>query len=94
MRNAKGLRTYGAGIVSSIGETEYSLNDDTVIRKPFDPIDMLRTPYRIDIYQPIYFEIESLDQLFDLAQEDLLGLIKQAQKLGMHDPVFPPKQAA
>ena len=94
MRNANGLKTYGAGIVSSIGETEYALTDESVIRKPFDPIDMLRTPYRIDIYQPIYFEIESLDQLFELAQEDLLGLIAEAERLGMHDPVYPPKEAA
>jgi len=89
-----GLRAYGAGIVSSIGETEYALQSDKPIHKPFDPIDMLRTPYRIDIYQPIYFVLESLDQLFERAQEDLLGLITQARKLGMHKPTFPlPEEA-
>ncbi len=84
----EGLRTYGAGIVSSIGETEYALSNKPIL-KPFDPIEILRTPYRIDIYQPIYFVLESFDQLFDLAQEDLLGLIKHARKLGMHEPAFP-----
>ena len=84
-----GLRSYGAGIISSIGETEHALHGKEVIRKPFDPIELLRTPYRIDIYQPIYFVLESFDQLFDLAQEDLLGLIKHARKLGMHEPSFP-----
>lgn len=92
MNSGDGLRTYGAGIVSSIGETDYALNSDKPIRKPFDPIEMLRTPYRIDIYQSVYFVIESFDQLFDLAQEDLLGLIKHARKLGMHEPTFPPPQ--
>ncbi len=85
-----GLRSYGAGIISSIGETEHALHNKDVIRKPFDPIELLRTPYRIDIYQPVYFVLESFDQLFDLAQEDLLGLIKHARKLGMHEPMFEP----
>lgn len=86
-----GLRSYGAGIVSSIGETEYALHSDKAVRKPFDPIEMLRTPYRIDIYQPIYFVLESFDQLFDLAQQDLFSLIHQARELGMHEPTFPQK---
>lgn len=89
-----GLRSYGAGIVSSIGETEYALHSDKAERKPFDPIEMLRTPYRIDIYQPIYFVLESFDQLFDLAQQDLFALIEQARELGMHEPTFPSPDVA
>jgi len=89
--DGSGLRSYGAGLVSSIGETEYALSDKPIL-KPFDPIEILRTPYRIDIYQPVYFVLESFDQLFDLAQEDLLGLIKHARKLGMHEPHFPPAE--
>jgi len=87
--NGSGLRSYGAGLVSSIGETEHALSDKPLLQ-PFDPIEILRTPYRIDIYQPVYFVLESFDQLFDLAQEDLLGLIKHARKLGMREPLFPP----
>ncbi|MBT8141251.1 MAG: phenylalanine 4-monooxygenase [Gammaproteobacteria bacterium] len=90
--SGEGLRTYGAGIVSSIGETQYALHSDKPVRKPFDPIDVLRTPYRIDIYQPVYFVLESFDQLFELAQQDLLGLINQARELGMHEPLFPPPE--
>jgi phenylalanine-4-hydroxylase len=93
-RPQEGLRTYGAGVVSSSGETVYSLESDQPERKPFDPLDVLRTPYRIDIYQPIYFVIESFDTLFEVAQMDLLALIGQARKLGMHPPAFPPKEAA
>jgi phenylalanine-4-hydroxylase len=92
-RPQEGLRTYGAGIVSSIGETLYALDSEVPQRKPFDPIDVLRTPYRIDIYQPIYFVINSFDVLFDVAQMDLLGLIGEARRLGMHPPAFPPKEA-
>ncbi len=92
INTARGLRTYGAGIVSSIGETRYALESDVPQRKPFDPIDMLRTPYRIDIFQTVYFVIDSFDDLFDLAQMDLMGLITQARALGMHAPTYPPKE--
>jgi phenylalanine-4-hydroxylase len=93
-RADEGLRTYGAGVVSSIGETVYALEDKQPLRKPFDPVDVLRTPYRIDIFQPIYFVIESFDTLFEVAQMDLLGLIDEARRLGMHPPAFAPKVAA
>ncbi len=91
-RRGEALRTYGAGIVSSIGELPYALESDVPERRPFDPVDALRTPYRIDIYQTVYFVIESFDELFSLAQQDLLALIRQARKLGMHPPTFPPKE--
>ena len=89
MNTPRGLKTYGAGIVSSMGETPYSIESDTPIRKPFDPIDALRTPYRIDIFQTVYFIIDSLDDLFDVARMDLLALIAEARRLGMHAPTFP-----
>jgi phenylalanine-4-hydroxylase len=78
-RPRRGLRTYGAGVVSSIGETVYALDSEEPQRKPFDPMDVLRTPYRIDIFQPIYFVIESFDTLFEVAQMDLLALIEKAR---------------
>lgn len=83
-----GLRIYGGGILSSMGETPYALESPVVIRKPFDVLDVLRTPYRIDIMQPIYFVIDSFDVLFELIELDLIGLIKQARTLGMHKPVY------
>jgi phenylalanine-4-hydroxylase len=93
-RPGKALRAYGAGLCSSIGEVQYALESDVPIRKPFDPIDALRTPYRIDIFQTVYFIIQSSDELYDLAQRDLLDLVVQARKLGMHAPTFPPKEMA
>jgi phenylalanine-4-hydroxylase len=84
----EGIRAYGSGIMSSPGELTYAVESDIPERKSFDPVDVLRTPYRIDIFQPIYFAIESFDQLFDLAQSDLLGYIKEARRLGMHAQNF------
>ena len=64
------------------------------MRKKLDPIDVLRTPYRIDIYQTVYFIIDSFDELYELAQKDLIGMIAEARSLGMHAPTFPIKEIA
>ena len=91
LNTAQGLRIYGGGIASSPGETLHAIDSDLPMRRPFDPIDALRTPYRIDIYQPVYYILDRLDDLFELAERDLLGLIRQARALGEFAPTFPPK---
>lgn len=88
------LRAYGAGLCSSIGEARYALESDVPERRRFDPLDALRTPYRIDIFQTVYYIIESSAELYELAQQDLLALIREARGLGMFPPTFPPKEAA
>lgn len=88
INTSKGLRAYGGGILSSKGETSYSVESPLPQRRPFDVIDVLRTPYRIDIMQPVYFVIDDFDYLFHLTQMDLLAMIKEARKLGMHDPLY------
>lgn len=92
IQRPEGLRIYGGGILSSIGETLYSLESDVPQRKPLDPVDVFRTPYRIDIFQTIYFVIKDFKELYDLTKMDLLGLIATAQTLGMHEPSFPAKE--
>ena len=84
----EGIRAYGSGIMSSPSELRYAVESEEPERKPFDPVDALRTPYRIDILQPIYFVIDSFDTLFHLAQEDLIAHIREARRLGMHEPAF------
>jgi phenylalanine-4-hydroxylase len=92
LQTADGVRIYGGGIASSPGETVYSLESPEPMRRPFDPIEALRTPYRIDIFQSVYFILDRMDDLFDLAGDDLLALIRQARALGQFEPTFPPKQ--
>lgn len=89
LKTKAGLRAYGGGILSSMSETVYSLESDIPERKIFDVLDILRTPYRIDIMQPIYFMIDSFDVLFQLTEMDLIGLIQEARRLGMHPPTYP-----
>lgn len=90
VRTAQGIRSYGAGICSSPGETHYAVESSEPERVPFDPIEALRTPYRIDIYQPLYFVLESFDQLFDLARSDLQAMIDEARRRGDRPPRFSP----
>lgn len=94
MKQNDELRIYGGGILSSPGETEYAANSDTPERFPINVLDVFRTPYRIDIMQPKYFMIEQINDLFDLSQMDLMNLVREAMKLGLFEPTFPPKTAA
>ena len=64
------LRIYGAGIVSSAGETPYSLTSDRARRLRFELERVMRTEYRIDDFQQLYFVIDSFDQLLGATQQD------------------------
>jgi phenylalanine-4-hydroxylase len=86
----QGRRIYGGGILSSPRETLYSLSS-TPEHQPFDPLDAMRTPYRIDILQPTYFVLPSLKRLFDLASEDIMAMVENGMQLGLHPARFAPK---
>lgn len=63
IRSDAGLRIYGAGIVSSHGETLYALDDPRPPRIGFDLKRVMRTDYRIDDFQQGYMVIDSFEQL-------------------------------
>lgn len=86
-----GLRIYGGGILSSPGETIAALEGENVRRTNLDVVDVMRTPYRIDIMQPAYFVLDSMDRLYELSEMDLLAKVEEAKALGLHEPLFPPK---
>ena len=65
LRTEEGLRIYGAGIVSSRTESVFALDDASPNRLGFDLERVLRTPYRIDDFQQVYFVIDSLQALLD-----------------------------
>ena len=71
VREGGGLKVFGAGIISSAGETVYSVENAGALRLPFDPVRVMRTGYRIDSFQQTYFVLESLPQLIgDLVRLD------------------------
>jgi phenylalanine-4-hydroxylase len=63
IRSGGGLNIYGAGIVSSHGESIFALEDPSPNRIAFDMERVMRTKYRIDDYQQAYFVIDSFEQL-------------------------------
>ncbi len=90
IQTAEGLKVYGGGILSSAKETVSSLVDPKAIRIPFDNgLTALRTLYRIDMVQPVYFVLDSFQQLYDVLHGDLMGLVHKAQDLGDLPPQFP-----
>lgn len=70
MQTPDGLRIYGAGIVSSKSESIFSLEDPSPHRISFDLMRLLRTNYRIDDFQQVYFVIDGFKQLFDETLQD------------------------
>lgn len=100
-------RIYGGGILSSPSETVYTLNGSDTLQqsnhqqqpqnqpehRAFDLLDVLRTPYRIDHIQPIYYVIDDLDALFDIVDSDIMGKVKQAMALGLFEPTYAPKNS-
>jgi len=70
IQTKQGLRIYGAGIVSSAGESRYALDNPKPNRIGFDLLRLMRTEYEIDEYQKTYFVIDSYEQLFDATQQD------------------------
>jgi phenylalanine-4-hydroxylase len=70
-----GVKIYGAGIVSSKGETLYSQQSAAPNRLGFDLERVMRTRYRIDTFQKTYFVIDDFAQLFGVAQTDFAPLL-------------------
>ena len=70
IRQHDGLRIYGAGIVSSKGESLHSLESAAPNRLGFDLERIMRTRYRIDTFQKTYFVIDSFEQLMQATAPD------------------------
>lgn len=64
----EGLRIYGAGILSSSGESVYCLEEQPQ-RVPFNVEEIVNTPYIKDKFQEKYFVIDSYRQLYESLPE-------------------------
>jgi phenylalanine-4-hydroxylase len=76
-----GLRIYGSGILSSAGESVYSLDDPHPHRVPFDLRRIMRTRYRIDRYQETYFVIDDFAELFAATRPDFAPIYREIAAL-------------
>ncbi len=77
IREAGGLRAFGAGILSSAAETRHALQAG-VPRLRFDLGRALRTDYEIDRLQPLHFVIDDYAELF-AAMAELPRLLPAAR---------------
>jgi phenylalanine-4-hydroxylase len=73
IQSSDGLRLYGAGIVSSYGESVFALEDPSPNRLGFNLGRVMRTRYRIDDYQQTYFVIDSFEDLLRQTLETDFG---------------------
>ncbi len=87
IETGEGLRIYGAGIVSSKGESVFSLEDGSPNRVHFDLERLMRTKYRIDDYQQTYFVISDFEELFDATvRQDFAPIYKTVAKASDLEP--------
>ena len=81
------LRIYGAGILSSFGESHYSLESAKPHRIGFDLERVLRTRYRTDAFQQSYFVIDRFEDALALVQRgDFAALYEKLDGLPDLDP--------
>jgi phenylalanine-4-hydroxylase len=81
IRTAAGLRSYGAGILSSPSEIEYAVRSPKPRRVAFDLRRIMRSRYRIDAFQETYFAIDSFGQLFEATAPDFAPLYREIAAL-------------
>ena len=65
-----GLRTYGAGVLSSGGELPYCIESKKPNRIRFDLLRVMQSKYKIDTFQETYFVIKNFKELFDATAPD------------------------
>jgi phenylalanine-4-hydroxylase len=88
IREAGGLRIYGAGILSSPQETVFALEDESPNRIAFDLPRLMRTRYIIDDFQQTYFVIDSFDALLEACYRDfgdVYGHVKALPDIPPHE---------
>jgi len=82
----EGLRIYGSGILSSAGESVYCLDDPRPRRLRFDLRRIMRTRYRIDDFQQLYFVIHDFQELFEATRPDFAPIYREVAVLPDLEP--------
>ena len=62
IKKTEGMRIYGAGIISSLGEVQHALSDNVVV-KDFDVSKVINQEYDVWHLQPVLYAIDSFEQL-------------------------------
>lgn len=78
VREDGGTRVFGAGIASSAAETVFSIDDASPNRIAFNLERVMRTRYRIDDFQEVYFVLDSIDDLLRFSEIDFAPFYERA----------------
>lgn len=82
-----GVKAYGAGMLSSFGETQFSVDSPIPNRIGFDLERVMRTRYKIDSFQETYFVLPSFEKLFrDSIDTDFGPLYEKLKALEPYAP--------
>lgn len=82
----KGLRAFGAGMLSSRDESIYSVESAVPNRVRFDLARVLQTDYMVDAFQKTYFVIDSFDSLFRSSYQDFAPFYERLKDAAAVDP--------
>lgn len=74
-----GCKIYGAGILSSPGESVYSVSEKAT-HVAYDVKRIMRQKYRIDSFQHHYFVIDSFEQLLESTRPDFTPYYKEVSQ--------------
>ncbi|HCK84306.1 MAG TPA: phenylalanine 4-monooxygenase [Hyphomonadaceae bacterium] len=75
------IKAYGAGMLSSFGETKFSVDSPSPNRIGYALERVMRTRYWIDRFQSTYFVLESFEQLMRSSIETDFGPLYDAIKM-------------
>ena len=88
IQTQNGLRVYGAGILSSHAETQYSIESTEPKRLSFNPVEALKTEYRYDVIQKLYFTINGFSELFAIDLNEMLKIASHIADNPFHEKDF------
>ncbi|OTA18205.1 Phenylalanine-4-hydroxylase [Xenorhabdus vietnamensis] len=94
IKSNKNIEIYGGSILSSYSEYNYATTSELPLRLPFNLLDILRTPYRVDVLPNVYFNISSFEQLQEITEEIIIEYIEKAKVLGDFRSLYPPRDIA
>lgn len=81
------LRGFGAGLLSSLSETEHALTAQGVRRVFVDLPRVMRTKYHFDRFQEVYFVINSYEELLRMTDEaDFASIYAEIANLPQLEP--------
>lgn len=83
-----GLKAFGAGILSSAGETPFAIENEAPRRVRFVLERVMRTRYMIDAFQKTYFVVRSLAELQRAMAQDLRPVYRKLAGAAELDPAL------